>query len=168
MSPQICRNATVAFEMLLDLIKIFGPVIHSTLSASSLFGVELQAEQRSKIISLMRGAMLWITWRLSRRSGGEYGAHNHQFITMKRKKWYSFAMLDFGSRRSSAINGRYSRCHHSFAVTQASDKEARNGGGRITICRRGERHTYPLMIEITTVGPIDARCTLRCFRKIDP
>ena len=46
MSPQICRNATVAFEMLLDLIKIFGPVIHSTLSASSLFGVELQAEQR--------------------------------------------------------------------------------------------------------------------------
>ncbi|KAM3208022.1 hypothetical protein ACQJBY_062988 [Aegilops geniculata] len=59
----------------------------------------------SKIVSLIRGAMLWITRRLSRRSGGEYGAHNHHFITMKQKKWYSFAMLDFGSRRSSATGG---------------------------------------------------------------
>ena len=32
--------------MLLDLIKIFGPVIHSTLSASSLVGVDLQAGKR--------------------------------------------------------------------------------------------------------------------------
>ncbi|XP_073363486.1 uncharacterized protein [Aegilops tauschii subsp. strangulata] len=39
-------NAIVAFEMLLDLINFFGPVIHSTLSVSSLVGVELQAEQR--------------------------------------------------------------------------------------------------------------------------
>ena len=100
----------------------------------------------------MRGAMLWITRRLSRRSGGEYGAHNHQFITMKQKEWYSFAMLDFGSRCSSAINRSYSRCHHSFAATQASDEEARNGGGHITICRRGERHTYPLTIEMQVQG----------------
>nr|XP_020169349.1 uncharacterized protein LOC109754869 [Aegilops tauschii subsp. strangulata] len=106
----------------------------------------------SKIISLMRGAMLWITRRLSRRSGGEYGAHNHQFITMKQKEWYSFAMLDFGSRCSSAINRRYSRCHHSFAATQASDEEARNGGGHITIFQRGERHTYPLTIEMQVQG----------------
>ncbi|XP_037414354.1 katanin p80 WD40 repeat-containing subunit B1 homolog KTN80.1-like isoform X2 [Triticum dicoccoides] len=40
------RHAIVALEMLLDLIKIFGPVIHSTLSASSPVGVDLQAEQR--------------------------------------------------------------------------------------------------------------------------
>jgi katanin p80 WD40 repeat-containing subunit B1 len=33
-------------EMLLDLIKIFGPVIHSALSANSGVGVDLQAEQR--------------------------------------------------------------------------------------------------------------------------
>ncbi|KAE8798513.1 Katanin p80 WD40 repeat-containing subunit B1-like protein 1 [Hordeum vulgare] len=40
------RHTIVALEMLLDLIKIFGPVIHSTLSASSPVGVDLQAEQR--------------------------------------------------------------------------------------------------------------------------
>ncbi|CAO2197389.1 unnamed protein product [Urochloa humidicola] len=40
------RHATVSLEMLLDLIKIFGPVIHSTLSANSGVGVNLQAEQR--------------------------------------------------------------------------------------------------------------------------
>ncbi|CAL4961060.1 unnamed protein product [Urochloa decumbens] len=40
------RHATVSLEMLLDLIKIFGPVIHSTLSANSGLGVNLQAEQR--------------------------------------------------------------------------------------------------------------------------
>jgi len=32
--------------MLLDLIKIFGPVIHSTLSANLGVGVNIQAEQR--------------------------------------------------------------------------------------------------------------------------
>jgi katanin p80 WD40 repeat-containing subunit B1 len=44
--PQICRHAIVSLEILLDLIKIFGPVIHSTLSASSTVGVDIQAEQR--------------------------------------------------------------------------------------------------------------------------
>uniref|UniRef100_R7WEJ7 Uncharacterized protein n=1 Tax=Aegilops tauschii TaxID=37682 RepID=R7WEJ7_AEGTA len=125
----------------------------SEISLSVLLNVK--KTEGSKIVSLMRGAMLWITRRLSRRSGGEYGAHNHQFITMKQKKWYSFAMLDFGSRCSSAINRRYSRCHHSFdsfAAMQASDEEARNGGGHITICRRGERHTYPLTIEMQVQG----------------
>ncbi|CAD6236512.1 unnamed protein product [Miscanthus lutarioriparius] len=40
------RHATVSLEMLLDLIKIFGPVIHSTLSANLGVGVNIQAEQR--------------------------------------------------------------------------------------------------------------------------
>ncbi|XP_010905604.1 katanin p80 WD40 repeat-containing subunit B1 homolog KTN80.4 isoform X1 [Elaeis guineensis] len=40
------RHLIVALEMLLELVKIFGPVIHSTMSASSLVGVDLQAEQR--------------------------------------------------------------------------------------------------------------------------
>jgi hypothetical protein len=44
--PQIFRHAFVSLEILLDLIKIFGPVIHSTLSASSTVGVDIQAEQR--------------------------------------------------------------------------------------------------------------------------
>jgi hypothetical protein len=44
--PQIYRHATVSLEMLLDLIKIFGPVIHSTLSANLGVGVNIQAEQR--------------------------------------------------------------------------------------------------------------------------
>ncbi|CAM0883332.1 unnamed protein product [Alopecurus aequalis] len=40
------RHTVVSLELLLDLIKIFGPVIHSTLSASSAVGVDIQAEQR--------------------------------------------------------------------------------------------------------------------------
>lgn len=40
------RHLCVSLEMLLKLVKIFGPVIHSTLSAGSSVGVDLQAEQR--------------------------------------------------------------------------------------------------------------------------
>lgn len=40
------RHVTVSLELLFELVKIFGPVIHSTISASSLVGVDLQAEQR--------------------------------------------------------------------------------------------------------------------------
>uniref|UniRef100_A0ACD5WHY5 Uncharacterized protein n=1 Tax=Avena sativa TaxID=4498 RepID=A0ACD5WHY5_AVESA len=40
------RHAIVSLEILLDLIKIFGPVIRSTLSASPTVGVDIQAEQR--------------------------------------------------------------------------------------------------------------------------
>ncbi|BAF05156.2 Os01g0531300 [Oryza sativa Japonica Group] len=40
------RHAIVSLELLLDLIKIFGPVIRSTLSAHSAVGVDIQAEQR--------------------------------------------------------------------------------------------------------------------------
>ncbi|XP_062207073.1 katanin p80 WD40 repeat-containing subunit B1 homolog KTN80.2-like [Phragmites australis] len=46
LSSKTERHATVSLEMLLDLIKIFGPVIHSTLSANSGVGVDIQAEQR--------------------------------------------------------------------------------------------------------------------------
>ncbi|KAK3165627.1 hypothetical protein QOZ80_1AG0035730 [Eleusine coracana subsp. coracana] len=46
LSSKTERHATVSLEMLLDLIKIFGPVIQSTLSANSAVGVDLQAEQR--------------------------------------------------------------------------------------------------------------------------
>ncbi|TVU34896.1 hypothetical protein EJB05_16752 [Eragrostis curvula] len=46
LSSKTERHATVSLEMLLDLIKIFGPVIQSTLSANSGVGVDLQAEQR--------------------------------------------------------------------------------------------------------------------------
>ncbi|XP_058099733.1 katanin p80 WD40 repeat-containing subunit B1 homolog KTN80.3 [Magnolia sinica] len=40
------RHIGISLEMLLKLVRIFGPVIHSTLSASSSVGVDLQAEQR--------------------------------------------------------------------------------------------------------------------------
>uniref|UniRef100_A0A0E0JPI7 Katanin p80 WD40 repeat-containing subunit B1 homolog n=1 Tax=Oryza punctata TaxID=4537 RepID=A0A0E0JPI7_ORYPU len=40
------RHGIVSLELLLDLIKIFGPVIRSTLSAHSAVGVDIQAEQR--------------------------------------------------------------------------------------------------------------------------
>ncbi|XP_008800146.2 katanin p80 WD40 repeat-containing subunit B1 homolog KTN80.4-like [Phoenix dactylifera] len=40
------RHLIISLEMLLELVKIFGPVIHLTMSASSLVGVDLQAEQR--------------------------------------------------------------------------------------------------------------------------
>ncbi|XP_074579055.1 katanin p80 WD40 repeat-containing subunit B1 homolog KTN80.4-like [Curcuma longa] len=40
------RHLGVALEMLLKLVRIFGPVIHSTMSAGPSVGVDLQAEQR--------------------------------------------------------------------------------------------------------------------------
>ncbi|XP_072988421.1 katanin p80 WD40 repeat-containing subunit B1 homolog KTN80.4-like isoform X1 [Typha latifolia] len=40
------RHIAISLEMLLELTKIFGPVIHSTVSATSIVGVDLQAEQR--------------------------------------------------------------------------------------------------------------------------
>ncbi|XP_042446152.1 katanin p80 WD40 repeat-containing subunit B1 homolog KTN80.4-like isoform X2 [Zingiber officinale] len=40
------RHLVVALEMLLELVRIFGPVIHSTVSAGPSVGVDLQAEQR--------------------------------------------------------------------------------------------------------------------------
>ncbi|KAK8963240.1 hypothetical protein KSP40_PGU003158 [Platanthera guangdongensis] len=40
------RHLCISLEMLLKLVKTFGPVIHSTLSAGSSVGVDLQAEQR--------------------------------------------------------------------------------------------------------------------------
>ncbi|XP_006646391.1 katanin p80 WD40 repeat-containing subunit B1 homolog KTN80.1-like [Oryza brachyantha] len=46
LSSKTERHAVVSLELLLDLIKIFGPVIHSTLSAHSAVGVDIQAEQR--------------------------------------------------------------------------------------------------------------------------
>ena len=41
-----CRHLSVSLEMLLKLVKIFVPVIRSTLSAGPSVGVDLQAEQR--------------------------------------------------------------------------------------------------------------------------
>ncbi|XP_073014477.1 katanin p80 WD40 repeat-containing subunit B1 homolog KTN80.4-like isoform X1 [Typha latifolia] len=40
------RHLGVSLEMLLKLVRIFGPVIHSTLSSGPSVGVDLQAEQR--------------------------------------------------------------------------------------------------------------------------
>lgn len=40
------RHLGVSLEMLHKLVRTFGPVIHSTLSAGPSVGVDLQAEQR--------------------------------------------------------------------------------------------------------------------------
>ncbi|MQL93546.1 hypothetical protein Taro_026192 [Colocasia esculenta] len=40
------RHVTISLGMLLKLVRVFGPVIQSTLSASTSVGVDLQAEQR--------------------------------------------------------------------------------------------------------------------------
>ncbi|EHA8586200.1 Katanin p80 WD40 repeat-containing subunit B1 [Cocos nucifera] len=46
LESKIDRYASISLEMLLKLIKIFGPVIHSALSAIPSVGVDLQAEER--------------------------------------------------------------------------------------------------------------------------
>lgn len=43
---QKCRHASISLEMLLKLVVVFGPMIHSTLSAPPAVGVDLHAEQR--------------------------------------------------------------------------------------------------------------------------
>ncbi|XXG44506.1 hypothetical protein AAC387_Pa01g4293 [Persea americana] len=46
MWPMIRRHIIISLEFLLKLLKIFGPVINSTVSSSSPIGVDLQAEER--------------------------------------------------------------------------------------------------------------------------
>ncbi|ONI10302.1 hypothetical protein PRUPE_4G039800 [Prunus persica] len=46
LDSKIERHAIVSLEMLLKLVAVFGPVIHSTISAPPAVGVNLQAEQR--------------------------------------------------------------------------------------------------------------------------
>ncbi|XP_039134977.1 katanin p80 WD40 repeat-containing subunit B1 homolog KTN80.4-like [Dioscorea cayenensis subsp. rotundata] len=46
MEGKVDRHVGISLEMLLKLVKIFGPVIHSTLSAGPMVGVDIQAEQR--------------------------------------------------------------------------------------------------------------------------
>ncbi|XP_073112660.1 katanin p80 WD40 repeat-containing subunit B1 homolog KTN80.3 isoform X2 [Elaeis guineensis] len=46
LESKIDRYTSISLEMLLKLIKIFGPVIHSALSAVPSVGVDLQAEER--------------------------------------------------------------------------------------------------------------------------
>ena len=42
-----CRHVAVSLELVVKLVRTFGPVIHSTVSAGpSSVGVDLQAEQR--------------------------------------------------------------------------------------------------------------------------
>lgn len=43
---QMYRHANISLEMLLKLVAVFGPVIHSTVSGPRPVGVNLQAEQR--------------------------------------------------------------------------------------------------------------------------
>lgn len=46
LESEMDRHLGISLEMLLKLVRIFGSVIHSTLSASSSVGVDIQAEQR--------------------------------------------------------------------------------------------------------------------------
>lgn len=42
----ILRHLGISLEMLIKLVRVFGSVIHSTISASSSVGVDVEAEQR--------------------------------------------------------------------------------------------------------------------------
>ncbi|XP_031500321.1 katanin p80 WD40 repeat-containing subunit B1 homolog KTN80.4-like isoform X1 [Nymphaea colorata] len=46
LSSKIDRHISVSLEMLLKLVRTFGPVIHSTVSARTVVGVDLHAEER--------------------------------------------------------------------------------------------------------------------------
>ncbi|KAK9085147.1 hypothetical protein Sjap_025558 [Stephania japonica] len=51
LNSQIDRHGSVSLEMLLKLVAIFGPVIHSTISATPTVGVDLHAEKRRECCS---------------------------------------------------------------------------------------------------------------------
>ncbi|KAK9092391.1 hypothetical protein Syun_027302 [Stephania yunnanensis] len=51
LNSQIERHASVSLEILLKLVAVFGPVIHSTISATPTIGVDLQAEKRRECCS---------------------------------------------------------------------------------------------------------------------
>lgn len=44
------RHLGIALDMLLKLVKSFGPLIHSAISAAPLVGVDLEAEQRYLVL----------------------------------------------------------------------------------------------------------------------
>lgn len=46
---KIHRHATLSLEMLLKLVAVFGPVIHSAISTPRAVGVDLHAEKRCYI-----------------------------------------------------------------------------------------------------------------------
>lgn len=52
LESKIDRHVRISLEMLLKLVRIFGPVIHSTLSAVRPVGVDLQSEERRENCNL--------------------------------------------------------------------------------------------------------------------
>lgn len=46
----LSRHLGISLEMLLKLVRVFGSVIYSTLSASSSVGVDIEAEQRYALL----------------------------------------------------------------------------------------------------------------------
>lgn len=54
----ICRHLGVSLELLVKLVRTFGPVIHSTVSAGpSSVGVDLEAEQRYCSFQVLAASM---------------------------------------------------------------------------------------------------------------
>lgn len=46
-----CRHLSISMEMLLNLVRVFGSVIYSTLSAKPSVGVDIEAENRFIILT---------------------------------------------------------------------------------------------------------------------
>lgn len=56
---QMDRHANLSLDMLLKLVAVFGPVIHSAISAPPAIGVNLQAEHRYQMLPLYMNILLF-------------------------------------------------------------------------------------------------------------
>lgn len=59
----VFRHLGISLEMLLKLVRVFGSVIYSTLSASSSVGVDIEAEQRYALFIVIY-IFLYLIYRL--------------------------------------------------------------------------------------------------------
>jgi hypothetical protein len=59
-SLTIIRHLSISLDMLLKLVRIFGSVIYSTISASTSVGVDIEAEQRCVWLHLQFSFLFFI------------------------------------------------------------------------------------------------------------
>lgn len=57
---QSCRHQDIALDMLIKLVRVFGSVIYSSLSAPASVGINIEAEQRSGSFFLISYLLLII------------------------------------------------------------------------------------------------------------
>lgn len=90
-SLTIIRHLSISLDMLLKLVRIFGSVIYSTISASTSVGVDIEAEQRCVWLHLQFSIFLFFSIKILSTVATSYWYHrlercNLCFIELEKVK----------------------------------------------------------------------------------